>query len=443
MDNLLSSKESFSDIESKISSQENAFLGIVAKQSASHAYTMGLQERSKDRATNSDVLNALHTTILENEHLSEELLSLRSSVLQLSEVIEHLEIESLEKDFQINQLAIAVPPTPSATPSSARVRSGSKPGSPTQKPPSPSTPFSPPKLAKLGGSFNRSTSQMADLDHKITTSKSPAARRASAKKDNVSTLISSWFGDAQDARKDGQRVGKKESKIIESAVADAAKRAEQEAEDKKKDLKLKGQQERSKFMKAAKSLKKGPGKMVVALTKSEKEVEFLKEKVKMLEERDVETRALLEKAEETMVGMVNNAEREAAHILEMNFKDGMWEKEERKNFTPPSSSSSSNQEWAERCSQLEMQKGALLDLLKSYDGAGEVDLAVLPVDLARLASFNCGSEVKLRSSLCETLGLAGNGKDEDLLEEVNCIFLVMKNKPSKLHLSPPSSERTR
>lgn len=97
MDNLRSSKESFVALETKISSQESSFLGIVAKQSASHAYTMGLQDRVKDRVANSDMLNALHSTILENEHLSEELLSLRSSVLQLSEVIEHLEFEGLQK----------------------------------------------------------------------------------------------------------------------------------------------------------------------------------------------------------------------------------------------------------------------------------------------------------------------------------------------------------
>ena len=69
---ISSSADSFSSLQSKISSQEGAFLGIIAKQSASHAFTKTLQSKAKSRAANSDVLNVLQDTILENEHLSEE-----------------------------------------------------------------------------------------------------------------------------------------------------------------------------------------------------------------------------------------------------------------------------------------------------------------------------------------------------------------------------------
>ena len=319
-------------------------------------------------------------------------------------MIEHLEYENLEKEFHIKKLA--------STSGSPRGRASPK------TIPSPTTPFSPPPMMKLD-SFSKSTSQMTSIDRRLTM-ESPAAKQATSKKENVTSLISSWFGDAESAIKDGNEVGKDESKVIESAVLDAAKRAENEAEENKKNLKLKGEQERAKFMKAAKSLKKGPGKMVVALTKSENEVSFLNEKVKMLEERDVETRALLERAEETMVGMVGNVEREAIRVLEMNFQGGAWKSGDDR-WGTRALTSSSNQEWEERCSQLEMQKDALLDLLRLYDGSDDVDLAALPEDIARLAVYKCGQEVVLREGLCRTLGIAGEIKDKDILGEVEVL----------------------
>ncbi|GMH86656.1 hypothetical protein TrST_g13925 [Triparma strigata] len=396
-------------LQDQIMHQHDMFLNILAKQKMKHSREQDMLKASEDRRVNGRVLEELQSTIVDNEALSEEVTSLRASMLQMSEVIEHLEYVNLEKTFEIKRLNRVGGSGGSSGP-------GAKRASPTGRNPVPSP--APPTLIN--------SPALDATDRETKRHKKETMRKHNVKEKNkleVKSFISSWFSDAEHEVLDQKLTEKVES----DAIAEAARRATEEHAAKqrkeqqaKKDLEIK---ERNDFVQAAKSLKSGPGKMVVALTKCENEIDHLRHKLEMYEEREAESKKLLQAAESTMMSMVKNVEAEALSLVGVDIPPP----DPSQAYKPYSKVDQSTvggtlQELSERNFELERQKRTLLDLLTEYEqdsaggGTGENFF-----DFARLSLFSPSTEVRLRNELSQILGLGGEITDDDLLYEIQLL----------------------
>ncbi|GMH88729.1 hypothetical protein TL16_g11241 [Triparma laevis f. inornata] len=403
-------------LQDQITHQHDMFLNILAKQKMKHVKEQDMLKAAEDRRINGRVLEELQGTIIENEALSEEVTSLRASMLQMSEVIEHLEYVNLEKDFEVKK--------------SKRANNGNnnaKRASPINSVPGPPSPT---KSSQL------SSPALDATDRETKRHRRETQRKHSAKEKNkleVKSFISSWFSDAEMELKDGKEVTERES----DAIADAARRATQEhAAKQKKEAQAKkdlGIRERNAFVQAAKNLKSGPGKMVVALTKCENEIDYLRHKLEMYEERDAESKRLLEAAESTMMSMVKNVEAEAVSLVKLDIPPP----DPNLSYKPYSggggyAAEGTLLELSERNSELERQKRTLLDMLGEYeqDTHATEEGGDNFFDFARLSLFSPSTEVNLRNELSMILGLGGEITDDDLLYETQ---LLARERESMLH----------
>ena len=174
----------------QITYQHDMFLNVLAKQKMKHVYEMQMGEANDRRRANQDALEQLEVTMIENETMSEEVMSLRASILQLSEVIEHLEYDNLELQFHLKKVADA--------PDSA-----SKRPLPTNGTPPPPT-LSSPKLS----------SPALDTTERVTKKHRREIQRKKEEKYHnkveVKSFIASWFSDAELEVKDQQKVSQEE-----------------------------------------------------------------------------------------------------------------------------------------------------------------------------------------------------------------------------------------
>ena len=238
----------------------------------------------------------------------------------------------------------------------------------------------------------------------------------------MKSFIKSWFSDAEFEVKDQQKIAKEEEVAIENAVKEAVRKSSEEHEAKRRKeqaAKMKEEMEKKDFLKAAKSLKSGPGKMVVALTKCEHEIDYLSAKIEMYEQRDEENKKLLSSAENTIMNMVKNVEAEAVSLVEISIPPP----DPNQPYRPYSSASQRSRsssagmnmtqtaqeydglvlELSERNLELERQKRTLLDLLNEYEKDTPFPPNIESLDFARLSLFS-PKKVNFRSELTKELG---------------------------------------
>ena len=94
---------SLQTLTDQITYQHDMYLNILAKQKVKHVYEMEMREFNERRRDNQTIVEQLELTMIENETLAEEVTSLRASILQLNEVIEQLEYDNLELQFQLKK----------------------------------------------------------------------------------------------------------------------------------------------------------------------------------------------------------------------------------------------------------------------------------------------------------------------------------------------------
>ena len=425
-------------LESSMKNRESAFLSVLVRVKAMKQKDRDKEANSAERRENQEILNALEDSVVENEHLSEEVFTLRSSILHLSEVIEHLEYNSLEKDYEMKKMARKLQGAQESLSSSAKAGQGNS--ITTKSPPQSTQRSSKQKLSELSPSASGMSSRLAEREKKAKAKSSENEE----KKSLVTSMISSWFsGEAEQ-----QENGKLDEHFVDddpfqSAARDAATKAELEfskmkmkrkEEQRKKSLKLQDEEDKNKFFAAAKKLKSGPGKMVVALTKCEREVEYLKSKLQVYEEREKESRKLLAKAEETMLTMVKNVESEALSLAEMDYMSklppvvGMPDsktvvKGPASPLPPDNQAAEKIHQLSKKVEELERQRSTLLDMMNDYEEEELSSLAGMSPDTAHLSLFSPDKEVAaaLKGELCDCLDLGGEVSDDDLIKEIRSV----------------------
>jgi hypothetical protein len=421
-------------LTSELDVRSSMFLTIMAKQKAKHLYAMQVLEASKVRESDQRCIVQLEDVLNENESLHSEIDSLRSSLLQLSECVENLELENLEKDFKIKKLEKQL---------AEALANAKAPGSPVTPFPggnlsvdtklSPSTPTtaSPTKGSSPKGKSAKPSSPATDLSTHHES------------KHEVKSFISSWFTETEEDANHGKdmSIAAAEETAIEAAVKHADEIAKQKEVEKKASRTAQLLNDSKSFFAAAKSLKAGPGAMVVALTKCEHDLELTQARIKTLQAREERANELLRVAEETMLAMVKNVEEEAVGLMEYDFNthantpldaQALEQKAAQQQALPssdlvsPSSGAAAriNAELNHKVTELERQKKTLLDLLNDYENdknAEDGGSFRAAQDLARLSLFSPRQDLDIRMNLKDILGLGGEVTDEDLLYEAQIL----------------------
>jgi len=239
------------------------------------------------------MLNQLEECIGENEFLHSEVDSLRASLLDLSSVVKDLEVADLEKDFKIRKLEKAATNNTGVAATPAGVGS-------TGPSPQPSPQHKSAKPAR---------------------NKSLPTVTAGSAAGGARSLISSWFAETDTQAKQGAdfTIDEEEDRAIEMAEKEEEAKRRRMEEEKKAKRTAELISDTKAFSQLAKGLQEGPGKMTVALTKCEHELEYMRARVAMFEQREVKANELLRTAEETMLAMVKNVEEEAMGLMEYDF----------------------------------------------------------------------------------------------------------------------------
>jgi len=388
--------------------QRDFLINLFHVQQSRHQQEMVALRKMCKHEIDTEKLRLQENQLLREEALNEEIIHLRTTVVEMDSAINeinNLHLEQVEMNLKHNS-------------NQASNNSNSK--------------FK---------SLTKAALAIKDINARLQARNEKTAmevlQKGRKKKVDTKGFISSWLDDTRAAFDIGMGdVDPRKLKKIDRAVEKNNAKITKEVDKTRKHLATieAQQQERSKtatekWMQAAKSLKSGPGRMTVAVAKLEHEIEFIKNKLELAEEREERTRELLNAAESTILNMVRDKEAEAILLTTIEPDDSHLHP------PPPGLKRVSANE---KIAELERQKNVLCNLLNEYDSNSEYNIYMgKSLDNMKLSMMTNSpekdkdmpeTEISFRDNLIDILRLGGNNyiSDNDILCEVQQLYLNRK-----------------
>ena len=412
-------------------SQRDFMINVFHVQRSRHQQELDAMRQLCVHELDTSKLRLQETQLLEVEALNEEVIHLRTTIVELDVAINEineLHLEQVAENLKHNNFSLKSPNNAS---------------SPTKK-------FQ--SLSKATIAMNRINARLAEKNEKIAME--AIAKKGIEKKKNrpLKGFIGSWLSDAKSAfTSNNGEITQEEAKAIQSAITDDVDSKKSEVEKAQHQLAVieKLQQQKSKianekFLAAAKSLKSGPGRMTVAVAKLEHQLEHMYNKLELAEDRELKTREMLEACEMTMMNMVRDQEAEAVLLSSMEgsgsgsgfgFGSGSGSENDHDEhsaiFLQRNPTHKSDKE---HIVELERQKKVLCDLLNEYEENSAHNIKQSQSNLKLNLVMSPDDEFGFRSTLIEVLGLGGTVSDDDITYEVE---ELVGNRDRYLSLDPP------